>query len=127
LNFAKLDNPVIDRQDFEKSFNEKEVDFYLDHISKNVKGESSAMKWLLQKLTNGLKEREEINKELEKEFGQIWKASEAVINTQRAGLMARMFELGLIEKEKDGVKVSYNISNQGRIFLEKMNRGVGNG
>jgi predicted transcriptional regulator len=41
--------------------------------------------------------------------------------------MARMFELGLIEKEKDGVKVSYNISRQGRIFLEKMNRGVDNG
>ena len=127
LNFAKLDNPVLDLTDFEKSFNEKEVDFYIDHISKNVKGESSATKWLLQKLENGLKEREEINQELKKEFGQIWGASDAVINTQRAGLMARMFELGLIEKEKDGVKVSYNISNQGRIFLEKMNRGVGNG
>lgn len=117
LNFAKLDNPVLDLVDFEKSFNEKEVDFYLDHISKNVKGESSAIKWLLEKLVNGLNEREEINKELEKEFGQIWKASEAVINTQRAGLMARMFELGLIGKEKDGVKVSYKISNRGKRFL----------
>jgi hypothetical protein len=117
LNFAKLDNPVIDYQDFEKSFNDKEVDFYLDHISKNVKGESSATKWLLNKLANGLKEREEINKELKKEFGQIWSASDAVINTQRAGLMARMFELGLIEKEKDGVKVTYKISNKGKSFL----------
>jgi hypothetical protein len=121
LNFAKLDNPVIDHQDFETSFNEKEVDFYLDHISKNVKGENSAMKWLLQKLTNGLKGREQINKELEKEFGQDWKASEAVINTQRAGLMARLFELRLIEKEKDGVKVSYKISNRGMNFIRNMN------
>jgi Arc/MetJ-type ribon-helix-helix transcriptional regulator len=121
LNFAKLDNPVLDLTDFEKSFNEKEVDFYLDHISKNVKGESSATKWLLQKLANGLKEREEINKELKKEFGQIWGASDAVINTQRAGLMARMFELGLIEKEKDGVKVSYKISNLGMRFLGNIN------
>jgi predicted transcriptional regulator len=31
--------------------------------------------------------------------------------------MARMFELGLIEKEKDGVKVSYKISNRGKRFL----------
>lgn len=119
LNFAKLDNPVINVQDFEKSFNEKEVDFYLEHISKNVKGEYSAIKWLLQLLKNGLKEREEINKELKKEFGQIWGASEAIINTQRAGLMARMFELGLIAKEKDGVKVNYKISPKGKKFLEK--------
>lgn len=117
LNFAKLDNPVVDHQDFEMGFNQKEVDFYLDHISKNVRGECSATKWLLQKLENGLKEREEINQELKKEFGGIWAASDAVINTQRAGLMARMFELGLIEKEKDGVKVTYKIGNKGKRFL----------
>ncbi|MEW6376556.1 MAG: hypothetical protein AB1502_12300 [Thermodesulfobacteriota bacterium] len=121
LNFAKLDNPVIDHEDFEKSFNEKEIDFYLEHISKNVRGECSAIKWLLQKLENGLKEREEINQELKKEFGQIWSASDAVINTQRAGLMARMFELGLIEKEKKGVGpgVIYKIADRGNRFLQK--------
>ena len=121
LNFAKLDNPVLDLTDFEKSFNEKEVDFYLDHISANVKGESSAIKWLLQKLTNGFKEREEINKELKKELGQIWGASDAVINTQRAGLMARMFELGLIDKDKKGVGpgVIYKITDRGKIFLHQ--------
>jgi hypothetical protein len=121
LNFAKLDNPVIDSQDFERSLNEKEVDFYLDHIPKNVKGESSATKWLLEKLSNGLNEREEINKELKKEFGQIWGASEAVINTQRAGLMARMFELGLIEKDKKGIgpAVIYKITDRGKKFLQQ--------
>lgn len=121
LNFAKLDNPVIDHQDFENGFDEKEVDFYLDHISKNVKGECSAIKWLLQKLEKGLKEREEINHELKKELGQIWGASDAVINTQRAGLMARMFELGLIEKEKKGVGpgVIYKVSELGNHFLQQ--------
>jgi len=119
LNFAKLNNPAINLQDYEMSFSEEEVDFYLDHISKNVKGEYGAIKWLLNKLANGLREREEINKELKKEYGQIWKASDAVINTQRAGLMARMFELGLIEKEKNGVKVNYGISLKGKTFLEK--------
>jgi predicted transcriptional regulator len=57
---------------------------------------------------------------LKKEFGGIWAASDAVINTQRAGLMARMFELGLIEKEKDGVKVNYKISDKGKSFLGNM-------
>lgn len=120
LDFAKLDNPVLDLTDFEKSFNEKEVDFYLDHISKNVKGESSAIKWLLNKLANGLKEREEINQELKKELGQIWQASDAVINTQRAGLMARMFELGLIGKDKKGAGpgIIYKITDRGKTFLQ---------
>lgn len=121
LNFAKLDNPVLDLVDFEKSFNEKEVDFYLDHISKNVKGEHSAIKWLLNILSNGLKEREEINKELKKEFGQIWGSSDAVFNTQRAGLMARMFELDLIDKDKKGVgpSVIYKITDHGKKFLQQ--------
>ena len=62
------------------------------------------------------------NKDLTPEdyIGEIWSASDAVINTQRAGLMARMFELGLIEKKKMGVRVFYNISEKGKIFLEKL-------
>ncbi len=121
LNFAKLNNPVLDFADFEKSLNENEADFYIDHISKNVQGERNATKWLLYKLAIGLKDREEINNELKREFGQIWGASDAVINTQRAGLMSRMFELGLIEKEKEGIKVIYNISNRGMRFLGNIN------
>lgn len=120
LNFARLENPVIDYHDFEKSFTEKEIDFYLNYISGNVKGESSAIKWLLSKLVSGVVERGKINEELKKEFSHIWgNASDAVINTQRAGLMARMFEMGLIEKEKQGINVTYKISSRGEIFLKE--------
>jgi hypothetical protein len=38
LKFAQIENPVIDHNDFEKSFSQAEVDFYLNYISKNVKG-----------------------------------------------------------------------------------------
>lgn len=117
LSFAKLDNPVIDHNNFEISLNGKEIDFYLNHISDNVKGEFFAIKWLLNKLANGITGREEINKELKQELGEAWKDSDAVINTQRAGLMARMFELGLIGKKKEGVVVTYKISTRGKNFL----------
>lgn len=122
LNFARLENPVIDNNNFEQSLSEKEVNFYLEHIIKYVKSESSAMKWLLNELVNGTTQREAINIDLRKELGNIWNVTDPVINTQRAGLMARMFELGLIEKGKMGVKVNYKINNKGRIFLEKLNR-----
>jgi len=119
FNFAKLDNPIIDHKDFGKSLSEKEIDFYLTHVLKNVKGESIAIKWLLRKLDGGVSDREELNKELKKEYSQIWNASDAVIGTQRAGLMARMFELGLIEKSKNGVHVVYKIGKSGKNFLAK--------
>jgi hypothetical protein len=119
LNFAKLDNPIIDNKDFTKSLGEKEIDFYLQHILKKAKGENNAIKWLLQKLTNGIGNREEINKEIEKDFNQIWNFSPPVINTQRAGLMARIFELGLIMKEKQGINVTYTIAPRGEQFLAR--------
>lgn len=119
LNFAKLDNPVIERYDFEKSFDQKEIDFYLEHVSINVQGESCAIKWLLTKLVNGIVKREAIIDELKKDFGQIWQLdSDKVLNTQRAGLIARMFELGLINKEKDGIEVKYIISPLGESYLK---------
>lgn len=120
LKFAQIENPVIDRNDFERSFSQTEIDFYLDYISKNVKGEASAIKWVLNKITNGIKNRDSINKELGREIAPSWgKTSEAVVNTQRAGLMARMFELGLIDKEKNGIKVVYKITDLGDKFLKK--------
>lgn len=119
LNFARLENPVIDRIDFEESFSEREIDFYLDYISKNVKGETSAIKWVLNKITNGINDRNSINKELSREIAPSWgETSEAVVNTQRAGLMARMFELGLIGKDKKGINVVYTITELGNKFLK---------
>lgn len=120
MKFAQIENPVLDNNDFEKSFSQAEIDFYLDYILKNVKGESSAIKWALNKIDKGVNNRESINKELSKEIAPSWgETSEAVVNTQRAGLMARMFELGLIHKVKDGIKVKYSISPMGQNFLKK--------
>lgn len=119
LEFAKLKNPIIDEKNFEKSLSDSEINFYLDHISKNVKGEKAAIEWLLRKINEGIIEREKIIQEITKEFNQFWNDSKDVINTQRAGLMARMFELGLINKRKEGISVTYSISDSGRKFLDK--------
>jgi len=121
LKFAKLENPIIDNKDFKKSLNNKETDFYLDHILNAVKGESHAIKWLLNKLRGGINKIDNLNLELKKDFAHIWDASDAIINTQRAGLMARIYDLGLIDKNKEGINVTYIISDNGKNFLEKLN------
>lgn len=117
--FARLENPVIDLKNYENSLGILEIDFYLNHVYKNVKGEFYAIKWLLNKMVNGISDRTALNNEIEREFGGVWDSSDAVINTQRAGLMSRMSELGLIDKEKEGIQVRYSISEKGKDFLEK--------
>lgn len=119
LAFAKLDNPVIDYREYEKSLGTEEIDFYLNHVSQNVKGEHKAILWLLGKLEGGIREREKINQELKNDFKEGWEYSDKVINTQRSGLMARLFELGLIDKEKSGVSVQYKTTERGRKYLFK--------
>ncbi len=119
LHFACLENPVIDNTNFDRSLSEKEISYYLNHISENVSGEFAAIRWLLEKLADGITSREQINSALKKEFGLKWAASDAVINTQRAGLMARMVELGLIDRVRKGIRVFYYLSDSGKVFLNE--------
>ncbi len=115
LKFSSISNPVIDTNNLDKSLSEEESLFYITHAKENMKGEYEAMKWMLQQISGGRNERELLNNEIEKTFGKTWNATTTVINTQRAGLTARMFELGLIEKEKDGIYVKYGVSERGRL------------
>lgn len=117
-NFSNEINPVLDNGDLDTSLSSQEIECYLNHIDKNVLSESIAIKWLLDKINKGINERSQINKQLGKDYGKIWgDATEAVINTQRAGLTARAFELGLIEKEKNGIYVTYSITEAGSNYL----------
>lgn len=120
VEFAKIPNPVLDEDNLDTSLNRKEVEFYLAHVKSHVKGEFAGIKWILSKIKQGINEREPLNHELKKEFAELWGASDAVINTQRAGMMARMFELGLLEKEKRGIYVTYHNSDFGKSFLAKI-------
>jgi hypothetical protein len=118
LEFARLENPVLDEENFERSLSKKEIEFYLGHISREVKGEFNMVKWLLKTIAGGVNRREAINNELKQQLGLKWgNPSEAIINTQRSGLTARMNELGLLGKEKHGVTGIYTITELGRKYL----------
>jgi len=120
IEFARIENPIIDGEINKISFNKVEIEYYLNHIKKYVPGENYAFLWLLQKLSNNPAGPEDINEELNREIGNKWGISTDFVNTQRAGLMARMYELGLIEKKKTGLNVTYSISNSGKIKLRDM-------
>jgi hypothetical protein len=118
LRFSNIENPVIDNGRFDISLSEEEASFYINHAKYNIKGEHHAIKWLLTKINNGSTERETLNSDLHRSYGKIWgDATDAVINTQRAGLTARMFELNLLEKQKSGIYVSYGLTRFGKKLL----------
>lgn len=110
LKFSSISNSVLDNEDFDRSLNEDESLFYIKHMKQNLKGEYEAMKWMLEKINSGMNTRELLNTEIEKKYSKVWDATNAVINTQRAGITARMTELGLVEKEKAGIYVKYGVS-----------------
>lgn len=110
LKYALLENPIIDKNKYSVSLSDEEKDFYIKHIASKIPGEYKAIKWILSIIKKGTNRREDINRALGEKYSE-W--SEPIVNTQRAGLMARMFELGLLDREKHGVKVIYKNSVKG--------------
>lgn len=117
LDFALLENPVLDREDFSVSLSDAEKAFYITHMRNCMPGEYAGIKWVLSEIKEG-KSRDEINSDMAAHFGQAWNSPSAeFITTQRAGMIARVSELGLITKEKTGVKVKYLIAEKGLELL----------
>ena len=115
--FSAAINPVFDEGNLDESLSDEEIECYLNHVEKYVRSEFVAINWMLQKIGEGINERGLLNQKINEEFGNVWNTSEAVINTQRSGLIARMFELKLIEKEKNGIYVTYSLSEKAKRFM----------
>jgi Arc/MetJ-type ribon-helix-helix transcriptional regulator len=113
--FAQLTNPVLDERDYSRPLSEEEIDFYLDHIIRRVPWEATAFRLILSILDEGVTGREEVNSEIGKRLAVGWSAAQA--NTERAGTMARMFQLRLLDRERDGIKVEYKVTERGMKWL----------
>src|SRR3989338_2222972 len=53
LEFARLENPILDKQDYTISLSDEEIDYCLKHIVTNVPGEQMAIKWMANAIKNG--------------------------------------------------------------------------
>jgi len=123
LKFAQLFNPIINKQISRETLSDNEKNFYINHIRENHIGEYKGTIWMLEKLNNGFSTRKSLNEELGKDYNNRWNLKKEVVNTQRAGLTARMTELGLIDKIKKGITVKYLISEYGKEILKINQKG----
>jgi hypothetical protein len=109
--FAALQNPILDegRDGRHSKFSVEEIEFLLDHIRQHVPAEAFAFKVALEAIAQGAHAPEKLDDALAAYLPQRPDKpfTRAFLTTQRAGVVSRMIELGLIRRVRDGINVSY--------------------
>ncbi len=119
--FSRLKNPVLDENPPAevKKFSELEIEFLLKHIVKNVPPEDFAYRTILSIIGEGnntpTRIDEALNKRIPLSVGR--NLSKSFLSSQRSGTISRMTDLCLIERERDGINMSYKITSSGKAYL----------
>lgn len=122
LEFAKLENPLLDKQgqDANTAISEEEAGFYLSIIDKSLRYESEFMKEVLSALDRGETSREEFDNRVKVFVQRVWddnNVTDGTAHTMGYGALSRMWELGLVENERIGRRVVYSITDKGVKYL----------
>ena len=123
FNFAQLENPIIDESEnwgnlmdmSSTRFSDQEVEFLIGHFKKNVPAEWEFMLQIGNMIREGVNRAVPMNAKLITERG--WERTKASI--MRTGVIARMQELGLVNREKSGVEVTFVLTESGDRILSE--------
>lgn len=119
--FAELRNPVLDGDTkTAQKFTAEERSFFLNHISSSVPAEDFAYRAILTAVDGGAQTPEKLDTALQRYVSQDAGRSltKSFLASQRSGAASRMADLGLITRERDGVKVSYVVTDLGGQYVE---------
>ncbi|MFC7007775.1 hypothetical protein [Halalkalicoccus salilacus] len=112
LTFAKLYNPLLDMgPDADEPLSADERDSYMDHVRENLPAEHEAMVTAANAIADGRDRPDELTDRI----AQLsWSWSESKANTIRSGIVSRMHELGLLERERVGQRgIAYSLTKTG--------------
>ncbi len=120
--FARLRNPVLDgtANGVAEKFSSEERSLLLRHIVSSVPVEAFAYRAILEAVQGGDNTPDTIDAALKKSYvteDRAGKLSQSFLASQRSGAISRMSDLGLIERQREGVRVSYAMTEEGRAFL----------
>lgn len=122
LKFSALTNPILDKHDYAIPFSEEEVEFLLNHISTTLEAERSLMTDILRSVHEGDATPDEMTQKVEswrrRHSDHLW--TENQVLAMRVGIISRMNELGLLERHKNGVKVTYRLTPSGTNYLRRL-------
>jgi len=120
-DFGVTPNPVLDGAEGAGKFTASEVAFLLEHIQQHVPVEDFAFRTILAAIRNGQNTPDKLD-EACKQYVPTkppTEISEAVITTQRTGAVSRMVDLGLITRRRDGLRVSYVVTDLGEQYADR--------
>lgn len=124
LAFAKLSNPVIDGMQGEltRKFSSEESSFLLEHIRQFVPVEDFTFRTLLKAVLGGTDTPDKLGKALLSlvPSDSNRSLSNSFLASQRSGALSRMADIGLIMRIRQGVRVTYAITDLGRDYVQKM-------
>jgi hypothetical protein len=123
LAFAELYNPLLDMgPDADEPLSADERDFYMDHVRQDLPAEHEAMMTAAAAIANGSDRPDELTDRIAR-LQESWSESKA--NTMRSGIVSRMHELGLIERERVGQRgIAYTLTDSGETLLSDHEAGV---
>lgn len=120
--FAKLRNHVLDGDmpKIAQKFAAEERSFLLNHISNSVPAEDFAYRAIVRAVDGGAQTPEKLDSALQRYVSQDVSQSltKSFLASQRSGAVSRMADLGLITRERDGVKVSHVVTDMGRQYAQ---------
>ncbi len=119
--FAKVHNPVLDGagDGAMHKFSPEERSLLIQHIVGSVPVEAFAYRVILEAVIAGNNTPDTIDAALKSLVTEdrVEKLSQSFLASQRSGAVSRMSDLGLIERQRDGVRVSYAVTEEGLGFL----------
>lgn len=113
--FAYLGNPVLDgvKDRSVWKFSSDEIDFMLKHIAAHVPAERYAYQSIINIISGGHNTPESVDAALRNLAAPIGKRNfdDSFLSSYRAGAISRMADLGLIERVRNGIFVTYNLTD----------------
>jgi hypothetical protein len=124
LAFAKLSNPVIDgtQREMTRKFSSEENSFLMDLIRQFVPAEDFAFRTLIKAVLDGADTPDKLGEALLSltPSDSNRSLSNSFLASQRSGALSRMADIGLIMRVRQGVRVTYAITDLGRNYVQKM-------
>jgi Arc/MetJ-type ribon-helix-helix transcriptional regulator len=121
--FAILENPVLDQpvsgEGKPDRLSLEEREWILDYIRRHVPEEVYTFTVLLQAIRNGANTPGDLDRYLARNIEGADSISDSYLSSQRSGALARMTDLSLMERHREGVHVRYAVADRARTFLEE--------
>jgi hypothetical protein len=123
-DFALLKNPVLDERETLPSckLSQVEIEFLLAHILHSVPEETSAYDSILDAIQSGANTPDAVDKYLRQRFKLTNEQAitKTFLTTQRTGAISRLVDLGLVAREREGLRVTYHFTQSGKDLLTRM-------